>query len=174
MSGAEAAMTLHAFAQWLSETPVSQTIQNVSWIIPAVQSIHILSIAIVISSVFMVDLRLLSVIGRDQPTAAYTSRFLTWIWPTLVVLAITGAILITGEPSRSLENPAFQTKMVLLVLAMITTAVLQRPTAKDPAYWELTAGHRMSARLLAVLSLLLWVGIVFAGRWIAYMNVAGD
>lgn len=166
-------MTLHAFAEWLSQTPVSQTIQNVAWIIPTVQSIHILCIAIVMSAVFMVDLRLLGVIGRDQPTAAYTSRFLTWIWPTLVVLLVSGSILITGEPSRSLENPAFQTKMVLLILAMITTAVLQRPTFKDPAYWEL-GGHRMASRVLAVLSLVLWVCIVFAGRWIAYMNTAGE
>jgi hypothetical protein len=167
-------MNVHAFAEWLGQTPVSQVIQNVSWIIPTVQSIHIVCIAIVISAVFMVDLRLLGVIGRSQPTAAYTSRFLTWIWPTLVVLLLTGSILITGEPTRSLENPAFITKMILLVLAMITTAVLQRPTFKDPAYWELTSGHRMSARVLAVLSLCLWVGIVFAGRWIAYMNINAD
>ena len=167
-------MTLHAFAEWLSQTQISQVVQNVSWIIPSVQSIHILCIAIVMSAVVMVDLRLLGVIGRGQPTAAYTSRYLTWVWPTLVVLLATGSILITGEPGRSLENPAFQTKMVLLILAMITTAVLQRPTFKDPAYWELTAGHRMSARVLAVISLLLWVGIVFAGRWIAYLNTAGE
>jgi hypothetical protein len=83
-------------------------------------------------------------------------------------------VLITGEPTRSLENPAFQTKMVLLILAMITTLGLQLPTFKDPAYWELTTGHRVSARVLAVISLLLWVGIVFAGRWIAYMNTAGE
>ncbi len=167
-------MTLHGFAQWLGQTPVSQVIQNVSWIIPSVQSIHILCISIVISAVFMVDLRLLGVIGRSQPVAAYTSRFLTWIWPTLVILLISGSILITGEPTRSLENPAFQTKMVLLILAMATTLGLQLPTHKDPAYWELTKGHRMSARALAVLSLVLWVGIVFAGRWIAYMNTAGE
>ena len=166
-------MTLHAFCEWLGQTPLSLTIQNVAWIIPMVQSIHILCIAIVISAVFMVDLRLLGVIGRDQPTAAYTSRFLTWIWPTLVVLLLTGSVLITGEPSRSLENPAFQTKMVLLILAMITTAVLQRPTLKDPAYWELSLGRKLSAGALAVLSLAFWVGIVFAGRWIAYMNTAG-
>ncbi len=166
-------MTLHAFAEWLGQTPLSLTIQNVSWIIPAVQSVHILCIAIVVSSAFMVDLRLLGVIGRDQPTAGYTSRFLTWIWPTLVVLLVSGAILITGEPTRSLENPAFQTKMVLLLLAIGVTIGLQRPTSRDPAFWELTSGRRMSGRALAVLSMLLWTGIVFAGRWIAYMNTAG-
>jgi len=168
------AISLHAFCEWLAQTPLSLTIQNVSWIIPSVQSIHIACIAIVMSAVFMVDLRLLGVIGRDQPTAAYTSRFLTWIWPTLVVLLLSGSVLITGEPARSLENPAFQTKMVLLVLAMTTTAVLQRPTFKDPAFWELSRGRKISAAALAVLSLALWIGIVFAGRWIAYMNTAGE
>ena len=167
-------MSLESFAKWLADTPMSQVVQNVSWIIPSVQSFHILCIAIVISAVFMVDLRLLGVIGRNQPTAAYTSRFLSWIWPMLVLLLLSGSILIIGEPSRSLLNPAFQTKMVLLILAMITTFALQRPTLKDPAYWELTAGHRMSARALAVISMLLWVGIIFAGRWIAYMNTAGE
>lgn len=166
-------MSLHSFAQWLSDTPLSQTIQDVSWIIPTVQSIHILSIAVVISSVFMVDLRLLNVLGRGQPTAAYTSRFLSWVWPTLVVLLLSGSILIIGEPSRSLENRTFQIKMALLILAMITTAALQRPTGKDPAYWEL-GGHKTMAKVLAVISICLWVLIVFAGRWIAYGNTTGD
>ena len=166
------ALTLHAFAHWLSGTPLSLTIQNVSWIIPTVQSIHILSIAIVISSVFMIDLRLLNILGRGQPTAAYTSRFLPWIWVTLIVLLITGAILITGEPSRSLENPAFQYKMSALILAMAVTGVLQRPLGREPAYWELTPGRKNAAKVIAVLSLCLWVSIIFAGRWIAYMNTA--
>jgi hypothetical protein len=168
------AMSLHAFCLWLAETPLSQTIQNVSWIIPTVQTIHIAGIAMVISSVFMMDLRLLNIAGRGQPTAAYAARFLPWIWWTLPVLLISGAILITGEPTRSLENPAFQTKMVLLVLAMIATAILHRPIAKEPAYWELTPGHRNTARLIAIVSLVLWTCIIFAGRWIAYMNTSGE
>jgi hypothetical protein len=165
------AMSLHAFSHWLSETQLSLTIQNVAWIIPTVQTVHILSIAIVISSVFMVDLRLLNVIGRSQPTAAYTSRFLPWIWCTLVVLLASGSILIIGEPGRSLENPAFQLKMTLLLIAMAVTFVLHRPIGREPAYWELTGGHKASARVIAVVSLLVWVGIIFCGRWIAYMSV---
>ena len=162
---------LHAFAEWLGATPLSLTIQNTAWIIPSVQSVHIFCIAIVISAVFMVDLRLLGVIGRGQPTAAYSARYLPWIWWTLIVLLLSGSVLIIGEPSRSLENPAFQLKMTLLILAMITTAGLQRPLGKDAAYWELTTGRKAMARVIAVVSILLWVGIIFCGRWIAYMNV---
>ena len=167
------AMSLSAFCQWLSDTPLSQTIQNVSWIIPTVQSIHILSISLVISSVFLVDLRMLNIIGRKTPTAVYTKRFLPWIWPTLVVLLCTGAILITGEPARSLQNPAFQFKMVTLILAMALTFAFQRPLGANPAYWDETGGRRALVKLIAVVSLILWVSIIFAGRWIAYMNTAG-
>jgi len=166
------ALSLHAFCQWLADTPLSLLIQNVSWIIPTVQSVHIVSIAIVVSSVFMVDLRLLNVIGRGQPTAAYTARFLPWIWFTLIVLLLSGSILIIGEPSRSLENPAFQFKMTSLILAMTVTGILQRPLGREPAYWELTPGRKNAAKVIAVLSLCLWISIVFAGRWIAYMNTA--
>jgi hypothetical protein len=168
------AMSLHAFCQWLSETPLSLTIQNVSWIIPSVQTVHIACIAIVISSVFMMDLRLLNLAGRQQPTASYAARFLPWIWYTLPVLLLTGTILIIGEPSRSLENPAFQLKMVLLIGAMIATAILHRPIGREPAYWELTPRHQATAKVVAVISLTLWIGIVFAGRWIAYMNTSGE
>ncbi len=167
-------MSLHAFCEWLSNTPLSLLIQNVSWIIPTVQSIHILCIAIVISSVFMLDLRLLKVIGRGQPTAAYANRFLPWIWITLPVLLVTGSILIIAEPARSLENPSFQLKMSVLILAMITTFVFQRPLARDPAFWEESPGREVTAKAIALLSLVLWIVIVFAGRWIAYTNTAGD
>ncbi|MEI9965067.1 MAG: DUF6644 family protein [Caulobacteraceae bacterium] len=168
------ALSLHDFAHWLADTPLSLTIQNVSWIIPTVQTIHILSIALVISSVFMMDLRLLGVIGRGQPTAAYVHRFLPLIWWTLIVLLISGSILIIGEPARSLMNPAFQFKMCMLILAIIVTLTLHRPVGRDPAYWELTPGRVQTGKIIAVVSMLVWVSIIFAGRWIAYMNTTGD
>ncbi len=60
--------------------------------------------------------------------------------------------------------------MGLLVLAMATTFLLQRPLARDPVYWEETPGRAAGARVIAVVSILLWVGIIFAGRWIAYVT----
>ncbi len=138
------------------------------------QSIHIVSISIVFSSALMIDLRLLNVIGRGQPTGAYATRFLPWIWTTLIVLLITGVILIIGEPTRSLENPSFQKKMVLLILAMATTLAIQLPLRNAEDYWDRASRRKMLAKLVAVLSICFWVGIIFAGRWIAYTNTAGD
>jgi len=168
------AASLHAFCQWLGETPLSLTIQNVSWIIPTVQSIHIICVSILFSSALMIDLRMLNLIGRSQAVAAYAARFMPWIWYTLIILLLSGATLIIGEPTRSLENPSFQLKMVLLLAAMTMTAVIQRPLAGNTAYWDEISRRKALAKVVAAVSLCLWVGIIFAGRWIAYTNTAGD
>jgi len=156
------------FCSWLEETPLSQAIQSAGWIVPTVQTVHILSIAAVLSSVLMIDLRLMGLLGRDQPLARVSARFRPVIWRTLPVLLATGAVMIVGEPARSLANPVFQLKMALLVAAMIVTLSYQVPLGRNPAFWEGSTGRRGAAQIIAVLSLLLWTGIVFAGRWIAY------
>jgi hypothetical protein len=164
--------SLHAFCLWLSDTPFSMVLQDVSWIIPAVQSVHIVCIAIVMGSVGLIDLRLLNITGRSQSISNLTQRLLPAVWIALVVLLVTGGLLATAEPSRSLENPAFQVKMLMIVCVGSLTFFFQSMVKGDVAFWELTPARRNTAKMTAIVSLLLWVGIVFAGRWIAYMDVA--
>ncbi len=156
------------FCDWLDRTPLSQTIQTTEWIVPTVQTVHILAIAAVMSSVLMIDLRLIGILGGDQSLARVSERFRPAIWWTLPVLLATGVLMIIGDPVRALLNPVFQLKMVLLIAALIVTLSYQVPLGSDPSFWDLTGGRRGAARIIAVLSLMLWVSIVFAGRWIAY------
>ena len=162
--------TLRAFGDWLATTSLSETIQNVSWIIPAVQTLHIVCVAIVIAATFLVDLRILGLFSRSQPLAALSHRFLTWIWWALIVLLVSGSLLIVGEPGRSLLNPMFGLKMLMLVIVAALTVVLQRPLATDAGFWDASGGRQLAAKTIAVLSLALWSCIVFAGRWIAYIT----
>src|SRR5262245_57695662 len=113
-----------ALAQWLEATSLSLEIQKAEWLIPLLQTIHILAIAMVLSSVGMIELRIL---GRAKsPTMVQTAgRFVPWIWGGLVLLLLTGALPIIGEPRRALPNPAFQIKMALVVLAIAATLAFQ-------------------------------------------------
>jgi hypothetical protein len=162
--------TLHAFTEWLANTALSNTIQNTSWIIPTVQTVHIVCVAIVISGTFLVDMRILGIFAPTQSLASLSNRFLTTIWWAILVLLITGTILIIGEPTRSLTNPAFIAKMLMLLTVAALTRVIQRPLAADAAYWDASDGRRVALKGLAVVSLVLWSCIVFAGRWIAYVS----
>jgi hypothetical protein len=158
------------FCDWLSQTPISVTFQSVVWIIPMVQSVHILAIAIVMSSIVMVDLRLLGLMGHTQSISGLARRFLPWVWWSLLVLLVTGAILITAEPRRDLLNPVFQAKMALLVVAMVVTALFQRTVARNMEIWDLSPQKRSGAWVTAVVSLLVWTAIIGCGRWIAYVE----
>jgi hypothetical protein len=158
---------------WLGGTEASQVIQNVSWIIPLVQTIHILAISVVITAVLLVHLRNFGVAMRSQSKSALAQRFLPLIWYSVCVLLVTGVILIVGEPKRELPNPVFQLKMLLLVVALALTAMFQQPLRTDPLYWDQSAAHRTGALMISLVSLALWTGIIFAGRWIAYYNPGG-
>ena len=107
-------MTLNGICHWIDQTALSQWIQIAGWVVPTVQTIHILAIAVVASSALMLDLRLIGVFWANRPLEAVKARFLPLVWWPLLVLLATGIIMIVAEPARSLKNPAFQLKMGLV------------------------------------------------------------
>jgi hypothetical protein len=86
----------------------------------------------------------------------------------LLILLTTGSLLIVGEPRRSLLNSTFYLKMALLAVAIMLTAGLQRSMSSSPNFWDKDLTRRVIARFAAIVSILVWCGILFAGRWIAY------
>jgi Family of unknown function (DUF6644) len=159
---------LSEFSKWLAATEVSHLIQTTTWIIPTLQTIHILSVAAVFSSAILVDLRIWRLLEREVPLPDVARRFLPTIWPVLLILLVTGSLLIVGEPRRSLLNSTFYLKMALLAVAIVLTAGLQRSISSSPNFWDRDRWRRTAGRLAATVSILVWCGILFAGRWIAY------
>lgn len=161
---------LDEFIHWLEATQTSLVIQKVFWIIPTVQTAHILAISVVLASMAMFDLRLLGLVGRHHSIASLSRRFMPWLWGALIVLAASGSILIIGEPKRALGNVFFAAKMSMLAAAIAATlgfqAILKRDLARGGA--DLAPSHAVAAKLIGLLSLGLWVGIAVAGRLIAY------
>ena len=158
------------FCDWLAKTPISVTIQSVPWVVPAVQTIHILCIGIVVTYNLMLGLRLMGVAGKSRTIAEMADEFMPWTWGALAVLATTGVVMIIGEPARELRNPAFWTKMGLLVFAIGLTLFFQRTVRKNASYWDESASKRTSAKAVGATSMVLWVSILVAGRLIAYVQ----
>lgn len=158
---------IREFCTWLASTKLSEHVQDITWVIPTVQTIHIVSIAIVMTAMAMLDLRLIGIAGRRQSLQQMGDRFLPWVWITLIVLLCTGTILIIGEPGRELQSDMFWIKMTLLACAIVLTFTFQTMMRRREGFWE---HHRAASVLLGTVSLLIWVGIVGAGRWIAYVQ----
>jgi len=163
---------LDRFCEWLKVTPFSVALQSTSWAVPLVQTIHILAIGGVIGSGLMIALRTLGWVATDQSLASANLRFLRVIWWSLPVLLVTGLLMISAEPARSLENPAFLLKMTLLLLSIAVSLGYQTPLRRNPEFWERSTGRRRFGQLIAFVSLALWVGVIVSGRFIAYVEAS--
>jgi len=160
--------SLEDFCNWIEQTSLSQAVQSNAWVVPTVQTIHILAIAAVLVSTLLINLRLLNLSGNDMSVSRLLDRYQPIIWKSLPILLVTGLLLIAGEPARSLANDVFQLKMLLLLGVIALMVVVRGHVRKDSSYYDPGRGHRGQANLFALTSLALWVGIVCAGRWIAY------
>jgi hypothetical protein len=151
----------------LAQTDGSVAIASAGWVIPTVQAIHIVAIAIVMSATAMLNLRLAGFIGQDSSVRRLANSSLPWLWWALPVLLATGLVMILGEPARELTNAYFWSKMAMVLLAIALTMVLQR-LLDDCPYREMAPAKRRATRAISLLSLAVWLAIVFCGRWIAY------
>jgi hypothetical protein len=153
---------------WITATPASQLVQSMGGYVPATQSVHILAIATVIASASMLNLRLVGLMNRSLPVVSVGERFRRPLWLGVSVLVLSGLALLLAEPERSLVSEVFQLKMVLLAIAVAATLWLQRVVARQAASWDATGHVPGFTRAAALVSLLLWITIIFSGRWIAY------
>jgi hypothetical protein len=151
------------FCAYLENTSLGLAVQDNFWVVPAMQTVHILAISALLLAMLMIDLRVLGIHGKSDSISVVISRYINLIWFALPILLISGSILIVGEPARSLANSSFQLKMILLLLAIITTLQIQKIGLRD-----LPFESDRKINILAIFSLLLWFGIVASGRWIAY------
>jgi hypothetical protein len=162
---------MRELAEWLSATSLSTSIQSVPWIIPAVQTIHILTVGVVFVSMLMIVLRVLGVARTDQPLRDVVRRFAPFMWWGLLVMTITGLTLVVGEPVREFFATSFWVKMALLAVAVASAALFLRtlsPAQLAAADAPGAAGVAPLAKWAAGGTVVLWLAIIFLGRAIAY------
>src|SRR3954465_16030719 len=162
------------FALWLASTSPSVFIQeHNTWAIPAIQSVHIVGIALVMGSVLMIDLRILGKTWTDQTLRQPTQRFGPWLTGSLWLLLATGILMVIGEPVRELVTFSFWMKMTLVAIGAVVAAIFRRTLRRHERHWEHTLVHRASIKGLAVGTFLIWIAIIVLGRLIAYDHVWG-
>jgi hypothetical protein len=143
---------------------------NVPGLPPVAQTLHIAGICVVMASIVMVDLRFLGAAVPSQDLSEMISRVMPWTWWALPLNAVTGLLFVVARPFRYFYNPVFGIKFSLLVPAVGLAFLVYRLNRTEMGYWEHTLARRISGRAIAAVSLVLWMGVVMAGRWIAYSD----
>ena len=125
---------------------------------------HTFGLALLVGANAVIDLRLLG-IGRDIPLAPL-KRLFGIMWSGFAINAVSGLLLLIAYPTKALTNPVFYTKLTLIGFAVWIMTTLQSRVFSDSTLNETAMMAR--GRTLAKWSLVLWIGVITAGRLLAY------
>lgn len=142
--------------------PQTNPINNIEWLFPLLECIHISMFAVSVGTIAIVDLRLLGVGLRSQTPAQLTKDTTLWTLMGLFIVITSGLLIFTSDPLRYYYNPTFRFKVECLLVAIIFNYTIHRKVAlsnPSPGVGALVGG----------ISLLLWVAVVFAGLLYAFL-----
>jgi len=153
-------MSLYRQFEALEATALGDGIKNSVWLFPAIESVHLLALALLGGALLMLDLRLLGLGLTSQPTSRVERDTRPWLIGAVAMMALTGGLLGVSEAVKLYDKQAFWVKMVALACALVFTFAIKAPLARrDPG---------LIGKGAALVSLALWLTVAIAGRWIGF------
>lgn len=161
-------MSLDTLLQNIYDWSVSDSIRaNVS-AFPMLESLHVLAITMVFGTILIVDLRLLGLASHRRSAQKLIVELLPYTWVAFAVAVVTGALLFASNALSYAHNTQFLLKMVAIVAAGINMGIFHMTAHRRIADWDEALPPPTAARLAGASSLLLWVLVIFLGRWIGF------
>jgi hypothetical protein len=159
-------MSLQRLWQMSYDSPTVDILRNSHYAIPVIQAFHLLGITLLLSSVVILNLRLLR-LGLTGIRLQVIARQV-WSWGTagLILAAVSGFFVFLPDPARYAANTSFVVKMIVLPSAILFQYTVYRRTVQAEAAAQ--SGERHV--ILPLLSLCLWFGVGWAGRAIAFLG----
>jgi hypothetical protein len=151
---------------WIESTDLSMAIREGALLYPIIGGIHLLAIALFGGMLVATDLRLLGWAMQRRPVSDVVQQLRAWKQVGFVVVVASGLLLAWAEPLKLYRSPSFWVKMALFVLVGVHALVFRRDVYANAIALDKTITAR--ARLAAVLSLILWAGLIVSGRLIAF------
>lgn len=159
---------LNEFFLSLEYLPLAQHI-GATWWFPLMESVHVVSVTFMFGAILMLDLRVLGLAASRYPVRTMSRELVPWSSAALGIASVTGIAMFITRASAHAGNPAFQIKMLLLVVAGFNVAVFHlvvfprhtdlRDKDVDPA----------AGRVVAASSIALWSCVMLAGRWVGHI-----
>ena len=152
----------------LEEGSIASAMRDSLWLFPLVETVHIIGFSILVGAVIMFDLRILGVSKRIS-VRMLARHLLPWSVGALLLIVPTGTLMFASEASDLVGNRAFVVKMLLLMLAGANAGAFHLGSFRDAELWDQNAPSPTGAKLHAIASMLIWIGVITCVRLIAYV-----
>ena len=157
--------------QWFESSSLAIFIQQSAWAFPAIETVHVIAVALVVGTISVVDLRLLELASTGRPITRLCREILPITWAAFVLAAIAGTLMFISQAMEYFVSYAFRVKFFIMALAGINMLVFQLITYRRVSNWDRGTAIPLAGRLAGAISLTCWIGIVFFGRWIGFTNM---
>jgi len=147
---------------------VAGRIRDSLYLFPLIESLHVLGLTMVFGTIAIIDLRLLGIASTKRSFRRVASDVLKWTWAAFALAVTTGSLMFITNASVYYHNFYFRSKMVLLVFAGMNMLIFELTAARSVHQWDSEAKAPPAGRAAAVLSLVLWITIIFLGRWTGF------
>ena len=161
-------MDIDAILRWLEATGVATRIRDSLYIFPFLESIHVIGLALVFGTIVLIDLRLLGVASSNRSFERMAADILRWTWAAFALTALTGALMFITNAAVYYHNFYFRTKMLLLLLSGVNMFAVEMTARRQVHRWDKSPSAPPMGKAVAVLSLAIWIGVIFAGRMIGF------
>jgi hypothetical protein len=152
--------------EWIEGTWLHGAMTDNPWAFPLAEAAHFFGLCLLIGAIGVIDLRLLG-FGRSLSVRA-VHQLLPWVWAGFGINLLTGILFIFSTPDFYYPNVAFRVKLILLLLAGANALWYQLTVHKEIDSWPETGDAPAQAKLIAGISLGLWISVIFFGRFIMY------
>jgi hypothetical protein len=161
-------MTISDLLGSVEGSTVATTIRNSLYLFPLIESFHVIGLSMVFGTIAIIDLRLLGVASTRRPFTRIASDVLKWTWAAFALTVTTGLLMFITNADVYYHNFFFRSKMALLALAGINMLMFELTAARSVHRWDKNESAPLAGKTIAVVSLLLWITIIFMGRWIGF------
>ena len=156
------------WCRWLQDTGLATSIRESGYTYPIVEGSHVMALALSVGAVMWFDLRLLGLTMRRDAVSNVFDQVRPWMFLGFLIMFITGALLFSARAVDAYESSYFRLKVGLLVLGALNVVIFHTTIDRQRQQWDTSERPPFRARMAGGLSLVLWFGIIAAGRIMAY------
>lgn len=161
-------MDLAAFFHPLEASFIGEWMRGSLKAMPVVEATHVLAAVTVFGTILVVDLRLLGIPGVKRAFTRVSEEMTRITWAAFALAVVTGVLMFIANAHTYVINRAFGLKLLAILAAGLNMMVFERGTRRGVAGWDVGVESPRAAKIAGVLSILLWVAVIFLARWIGF------
>jgi|SRR5579863_523381 uncharacterized protein DUF6644 len=161
-------MSLADLCKWLQDTSWGTGIRESTLLFPVIEGTHAIGIAFSVGILIIIDLRLAGVLMRREPVSQVFNQLMPWSLAGFGIMFITGVLLFLSQAMKAYGSVFFRMKLLLLLLAGINALIFELTLRRRIVAWDTLETPPWRARVAGILGIVLWAGVIAAGRTMAY------